>query len=260
MKSARGEHLKSVHVTTRGVVGDRMWAVADEDGAFVSAKHPARGGRLLQVTSRYSEVSNETFLQVPGASEVAAGTAEADAALSTWMGRPVHLTKQPPRNAALRRWWPSPPDLVPEWELTAVAGSDAITSMAGPALRQSFVDYGAIHVIFMDDVRQLAATADRQVDPARFRANVIVEAAPEFRDAARIRIGELTMEVELPTPRCAVPGLSPDDGSLDPELLRALAKYDRRRVGSLGTAACFGLYASVETTGTLSVGDPVSIV
>jgi len=260
VKSAHGERLQRVQVTPRGVVGDRLWAVVDEDGTVVSAKHPARGGRLLQVACRFSEASGETFLQVPGESEVVAGTAEADTAVSSWLGRPVHLTKEPARDAALRRWWPTQPGLVPEWEVRAVAGSDAITSMAGPVLRQSFVDYGAIHVIFTDDLRRLAATTGDQVDPVRFRPNVMVDAGGEFRDAARLRVGELTLHVELPTPRCAVPGLSPENGSLDPAILRALARHDRRAVGSRGTATCFGLYAASETDGALNVGDGVSLL
>jgi uncharacterized protein YcbX len=259
LKSAGGEQLRSVQTQPGGVVGDREWAVLDEDGMVVSAKHPARGGRLLQVRGSYSDVTAQTTVRIPGGPDVVAGTPEADEALTAFLRRAVHLSAEPARDTALRRWWPSQEDLVPEWEPTAVAGADATTRMAGPTLRHSFVDYGAVHVIFTDDVRRLEASSGREIEPARFRANVLVEGGSDFREATRMRIGELTFDVELPTPRCAVPGLSPIDGELDPQLLKSLAKHDRRQVGSLGTAACFGVYVVGETAGTVSVGDDVSI-
>jgi uncharacterized protein YcbX len=259
LKSARGERLPHADVTAGGVIGDRVWAAVDQDGQVVSAKHPARGARLLQVRSHYRNGSGDTVVRLPGGPPVIAGTAEADDVLSAWLGRPVCLTNEASADATLRRWWPAQADLVPEWEAGAVPGTDATTAMAGPALRGSLVDYGAIHVIFTTDLRQLAAAVGHDVDPARFRPNLVVAGGPEFPDADHLRIGELTVQVELPTPRCALPGLSPQDGSLDPALLLALARHDRRPVGRLGSAACFGVYVTAEAGGVLKVGDSVSI-
>lgn len=260
VKSTRGERLHTSWITPHGLVGDRGWAVLDGDGNIVSAKHPDRGGRLLLVGSRYADATGDTTLQVPRGAEVAAGSGAADEAITAWLGRPVRLSREPQPGATLRRWWPAQPDLVPEWNTTAIAGTEAVTSMAGPKLRGSFVDYGAVHVVFTDDLRDLERAAGCRVDPQRFRANIVIEGGREFRDARRIRIGGLTFDMELPTPRCAVPGLSPQDAQLDSALLRVLARHDRRRVGSLGTAACFGVYATSEIGGTVRIGDLVSVV
>jgi len=258
VKSAGGQGMTHVDANQGGVVGDRKWAVVDDAGIIVSAKHPARGGRLLQVSCGYCDGSGETRLRVPAGPEVVAGTAEADRAVSAWLSEPVHLSSDPVPGAALRRWWPSQLDLVPEWQSSALPGTAAVTSMAGPARHRSFVDYGALHLIFTDDLRRLGVASCCDIDPIRFRPNILVEGGSEFRDASRIRIGDVILDVELPTPRCALPGVSPQNGTLDAAILRALAKHDRRPVGSLGTAACFGLYARLSANARFSVGDQVS--
>lgn len=259
VKSAGGEQLDALDVTEAGVVGDRRWAVADDDGTLVSAKHPRRGGRLLLVHCRYDDNSGTTTLDVPGSGTTTAGSREADDAVSTLLGRPATLTNQPVPGQRLRRWWPSEPDLIPEWQHHAAPAEDAVTTVAGPQLRQSFVDYGAVHVIVRADLERLSTTAGIDIDPLRFRPNVLVEGIDELRVGARLRIGSADFDVELPTPRCAVPGLSPADTSLDPQLLHVLARHDRRQVRELGTAACFGVYATRTTSATIRAGDEVRV-
>ena len=259
VKSAGGERLARIDVSTAGVAGDRVWAVVDRDDVIVSAKHPKRGGQLLRVSCRFEDASGQTTLNVPGVGDVIAGTAEADEALSGLLSRPVRLTRDPTAGRRLRRWWPSEPGLVPEWESGAVAAQDAITAVAGTRLRGSFVDYGAIHVVAADDLTRLSHVLGMDVDPVRFRPNVLVDRIDDLDAGAGAADAGVILRLELPTPRCAVPGLSPTDGTLEPELLHALARFDRRQVGSLGTAACFGVYAFATTEGAIGVGDTLTV-
>jgi uncharacterized protein YcbX len=260
VKSAGPERLPRLALTTSGVVGDRVWAVVDADGTLVSAKHPECGARLLLVGSRYDERTGVTVVDVPGEGELTAGAEEADTALSRWLGRPVRLSNQPAPGQRLRRWWPSQPELVPEWEPGARPGEDAVTTIAGTRVRNSFVDYGAVHLVTTDDLDRLSALASVPVEPTRFRPNVLITGVGPLNAGTRIRIGDALLDIEIATPRCAVPGLSPVNASLQPELLRQLARFDRRQVGRLGTAACFGVYGVPVDSTHVGVDDEVTIL
>ena len=113
--SASREAVEGMRVTERGVVGDRRWAVMDADGMVVSAKHPARGGRLLHVSARHEDASGAVTVQVPGEPALTASDPEAGAALSEWLGHPVTLTDVVPDSLRLHRLWPQESGMVPEW-------------------------------------------------------------------------------------------------------------------------------------------------
>lgn len=260
VKSAGGESLARLGVTPHGIRGDRVWACVDRDGVIVSAKHPQRGGPLLAVACRYEDDKDLTILDVPDAPGLVAGRPAANEALSEWLGRAVHMTRDASGDYRLRRSWPNQRGLIPEWVRLARPGTPAITQMAGPALRGSFVDYGAVHIITTADLHRLAATVGQQIDPVRFRPNLVVDGEVGLDAGMRLRVGQVCLRIEMPTARCVVPGLSPADRLLDAGLLRALSRFDRRQVAERGTAACFGVYAVPEETGALELGDRVEIL
>ncbi|HEY6885732.1 MAG TPA: MOSC N-terminal beta barrel domain-containing protein, partial [Nitrososphaeraceae archaeon] len=52
VKSMMGEELNSSHVTERGLVGDRTYAVVDKQtGKVASAKNPRKWGKLFDFRS-----------------------------------------------------------------------------------------------------------------------------------------------------------------------------------------------------------------
>lgn len=259
VKSAAGEAVRQLAVTDRGVVGDRLWAVADLDEVLVSLKHPDRGAALLQVSCRYEPESGSTTVDVPGAPGLLAGRPETDQALSKWLDRPVRLTCDASGDHRLRRMWPADPGLVPEWRPDARPGGDAVTEMAGPGLRRSFVDYGAIHIVTASELRRLSEVVGEQVEALRFRPNVVVDGVDRLPAGASLTIGSLLVRIERPTARCVVPAVSPHDGVLNPKIVRTLARFDRRQVADRGVAACFGVYAFTQQPGTIHLGDPVAI-
>jgi uncharacterized protein YcbX len=239
------------------VVGDRVWAVADEDGCLVSAKHPARGGRLLQVRARFDDATEAVSLTMPDGSQTTAGTAEADEVLGRWLGFPVRMVRDVTGDHQLRRWWPSERGLVPEWVRHDRAGTDAVTDLAGPQRCGSFVDYGAVHLVMSHDLVRLRALG-YEIDATRFRPNVVIDPGRSVRPGDRIRIGGTVLAIDTPTPRCAVPGVSETDAAVDRGVLRGLARFDRKSVGSLGNAACFGFYAVPSGCGQIHDGDTVT--
>ena len=87
-------------------------------------------------------------------------------------------------------------------------------------------------------------------DGRRFRMLLELEgleplAEEEWR-ARRVRVGEATLLVGEPTPRCAVPSASPDTGVRDRDVLRELIEKRGRVEGE----SCLGVYAEVLEPGS----------
>ena len=85
VKSMTGTSVESAAVADGGLVGDRSWAVVDDAGRTVTA---ADEPRLREVGTRL--LDGELRLDVPGA-QPGLGVAAAAEALSSWLGRPLHL-------------------------------------------------------------------------------------------------------------------------------------------------------------------------
>jgi len=258
LKSARGEQLRAVRVDVEGVRGDRGWACLDEaDGTVGSAKHPDRWGRLLGVTAQVDEHSSEVVVQVQGRRAVA-GSEQADALLSEYLGRPVRLTRSVPDQARLHRRLPEEQGLVPDWMTGAVPGQELVTEVSGARPGGRFVDFGSVHLLTTGALAELAGQLGRaSVDASRFRPNVVLGASHDPVPGQELRIGGVVLRVVLPTPRCIVPGLQDQEAAVDRQLLTALARHHRTGVGDLGRAACFGVYAEVLRPGQLTLGQVV---
>lgn len=102
VKSAQGESVPRVFVGVDGPDGDRLWAGVSADGIVVSAKSPRRWGRMLYVAASVVSTADgkKVVIRVPGREPLTAGTADADEALSAWLGERVRLTREVPAAAA----------------------------------------------------------------------------------------------------------------------------------------------------------------
>ncbi|GHJ48254.1 molybdenum cofactor biosysynthesis protein [Catellatospora sp. TT07R-123] len=252
VKSAAGEALPEVDVEPGGLRGDRRWACLDQtDGTIASLKHPHRWAGLHAV--RASIPSGQDTVVHVGGRELLAGTAEADHALSTVLGRPVRLSRDVPADARLHRLLPDDAGMVPDW-LAADPGQALVTGVAGGGDGR-FVDFGAIHVVTTGALARLAAETGRDtVAAAPFRPNHVVDAPADPEPGAELRAGEVLLRVQLPTPRCIVPALDAAGQPTDRGLLAALARHHRQDLPRLGRAACFGVYAQVLSPGHVKVG------
>ena len=90
-----------------------------------------------------------------------------------------------------------------------------------------------------------------------------IVAPTDFSDCAeeawrdrRVRVGEATLLVGDPTPRCAVPSANPDSGCRDRDVLRELLE----RRGPVDEKSCLGVYAEVLEPGVVRVGDEVEVL
>lgn len=260
VKSARGEAVEAVDVAPGGLVGDRMWACIDGvDGSVGSVKHPKRWGRLLEVGTRLLDDGPDPAVMVEvGGRSVRAGSADADAALSDHLGRPVRLSRDIPPDARLHRLLPDEIGMMPGWMKDVLPGQETVTAMAGPGLIGRFVDFAAVHLVTTGALALLGRRMGGvDVAARRFRPNLVVDAAQDPRPGQELRIGEVVLRVMLPTPRCVVPSLGHADQPPDRSVLAILARHYRMPVGERGRAACFGVYAEVVEPGRLRLGQHV---
>lgn len=182
------------------------------------------------------------------------GSPEANHLASLALHRPVRLVRadstDAPSTRSVQRLAPPVPDTAPSWDLLPQAESTTPLLQQGPSA--PFHDAAAVHIITTGALHRLAAELGRDhVDETRFRPNLVLDmdSAPEPGDIVEIENVELT--VQFPAPRCIVPGLQPDGQTIDLPALSTLARNYRRDVAGLGTATCFGVYATVTRPGTI---------
>lgn len=259
LKSAAAEHVAEAFVGRHGLDGDRTWTCLDADGTIGSAKQPRLWGGLLEVSAAFAPEDGGVTVTVPGHEPAAAGSPDADAAVSDWLGRPVRLTRTAPSQLKRHHWWPDEPGMIPEWAADAEPGGDDIVNVRSSADGR-FFDFGALHLVTTGALAHLGAEHGAAVDPARFRPNLILDLPADPEPGQRIAIGpDLVVQVSVPTPRCVIPSLAHAPAPADPGLLKTLARHRRIDVPGFGRATCFGFYADILAIGTVTAGDAVEV-
>ena len=119
-------------------------------------------------------------------------------------------------------------------------------------------DASGLSVVGLGSLRALGERLGQTLDVRRFRQNICLETIggePDVEDgwAGRLLVfgdGDAAPRVRMVRRdrRCMIVNVDPERGVQDPAILREIA-------GSREN--CFGVYASVEGTGLLQVGDPV---
>lgn len=260
VKSMGGVAVDSATVQPWGLVGDRRWAVVDEDGTKVTAREE---NALLGVSATPG-VGDAVTLTAPGlpaldvpAPEtgdkvpaefrnldyaIAAGDA-ADAWLTRLLDRPVRLIwlDDPCRRAVDGRHGGLPGDIVSLADAT-------------PLLLAAEVSLLRLN-------EWVAETAAGRGEPApdplvmrRFRPNVVVDGDTPFAedDWTEVRVGAVDFRVASLCDRCVMTTIEPDTQVRGKEPLRTLAKH-RRWDGK----TWFGARLVPRTTGEIRLGDPV---
>ncbi|MCF7547612.1 MOSC domain-containing protein [Pseudonocardia sp. WMMC193] len=251
VKSMLGEDLPSLEIDAHGVVGDRALALVDPTtGKVATAKQPRWWRDLLQCRAESTDAGVRVHL--PGG-EVR-GAHEVDEPLTALLGRPVAMAYRRPDGALVER--PDPEEVLAQGLDAELETPELEIAMGAPGGR--FVDHSPLHLITAATLGSLG------VEALRYRPNVVVagSVAPFVENAwlgRRLRIGEVELEVTLPTPRCSVPTLQHGDLGRAPHALRGPADRNRVEVPGFGVLPCAGCYATVVRTGTIRAGDEVVV-
>ena len=224
---------RSSGVGAEGLLGDRHWAVRDDEtGRFLTAR---REPALLQARAT-NDGLDAVHLHLPGrpVCTVAAGDEEATdragAELRRFLGRPVTFVE-------------ARPDLAGTYEvpLDPEAETDWI-SWQGPTGRFHDSTRSSLSLVTTGSLRDWA--------PARFRTNVVLDGADGEEDAllgSVAALGTATVEITKRIDRCVLV-TRPQRGGIDRDL-DVLRTILRER------GACLAVGALVRTPGVVSVGD-----
>lgn len=221
VKSMGGEVLDAADVDRRGLSGDRLWALHDEQGRFGSGKTTRRFRAipgLLDLSAAYD--GDVPVVSVPGGETLRGDDPHTSARLSDHLGIAVTLTRE-----------------------GAVSHFDA----------------GALHLCTLASLDRLQALLPAsQVAVPRFRPNLVLDTAeqegvPEATWVGRrLRIGD-TLEVEVAqrTKRCVMVNAAQPGLPADRDVLRGVAAHHD---------LCLGVYADVIRPGRVSTGDAVTLL
>ena len=266
VKSMLGEELDGASVDRRGLVGDRVHAVIDDEThKVVSVKRPKRWGRMFELAA----VTRGGTVEVcfPDGTSTSIADVGLPGRLSAFLGRPVSVASTPPPGATFDEVWMRElkNDIDPVGRSSRVEdGEEMIDNGQFMSVNGNFFNFGAVHIVTTSSTRRLQELAPTsRFDPHRFRPNIIIDTDDEgFVEndwpGQTLTIGDVRLAVLIPVPRCVMTTLAQDDLPADREVLRTLSQHNTLHVG-VGEFPCLGVYADVTSNGTIRIGDPVSV-
>ena len=146
VKSMLGEELNSSYITEHGLIGDRVYALIDEEtGKTVSAKNPSKWGKLFDFHSAFLDppqvVDNIPPVRItfPDGTQIFSNQNEMNDALSKVLGREVKLIRNSLEKPIYEEYWPN---------IEALAQREKTTDEAMPP--QSFFDIAVVQSIVTD--------------------------------------------------------------------------------------------------------------
>ncbi len=271
VKSMGGETLKTVSLGSKGIPGDRAWAVRDEErGGIRGAK---RFPELMSCAAKYLKEpaptgSSPAQITLPNGQSVMTSDDEVAALLSNVV------------NSAVSFWPLMPEDALDHYKRGAPLEEDMMTELRRVFAREEdeplpdisvfppeLVEYESLPGTYFDALPLLilteqslkslsAAKPDSTFDVRRFRPNILMAATsndpfPELAWVGKtIDIGSAQLKVELACPRCVMTTHGFADLPKDPKIMRTLVKE---------ADGCLGVYANVVKGGTVAVGDQMTM-
>ncbi len=226
VKSIAGVPAESAHLGWHGIAGDRRFAFRrlDDVSGFPWLSASRLPELLLYHPLGLEERSAEplaTHVRTPGGAQLPLRSPELSAEISERLGSPVEVMH----------------------------------------FRNGFFDDGAVSVIARHTIAGIGRRAGRELDPRRFRANILLDTddpTPFAEDAwvgGRLVFGHdgsgPAVSVTARDVRCMIINLDPDTATQDARVLKAVVQLNANNAG---------VYGTVVQTGTISVGQPVSLV
>ena len=279
VKSMKGERLERAEFTEGGLVGDRAYALIDSDtGKVVSAKSVRLFPDLLGCRAAFVEAPQSGHepppvrITLPDGTSVTSDSSDVDRVLSACFQRDVTLARAAPDDFTIDMYHPDIEDVDPAGHRDTVVDQKlgsaffAEVGLASPVPVGSFFDLFPLSVLTTSTLEQLSELRpESRFDNRRFRMNVVVgttEAGFIENDwiGHELTIGDaVRLNVALADPRCVMTTLAQDELPRDTEVLRTLTQHNRLQVGDAGQYPCAGVYAVVESPGTMRAGDRVAL-
>jgi len=254
VKSMMGEELNAVSIGSKGIVGDRLFALSDPaTGKIASAKNPSKWPNLFSFHATFTEPLNGSKIPpvritLPNGDTIQSDEANLNDVLSETLGKPVEFLSGAPASGTLEEYWP---------DIEGLARRDEVTNEAMPA--ETFFDVGIVHLVTTATLDELRKNyPEGRVEARRFRPNIVITTSPEVTGFAEkdwvgkiIAIGEtVKLKVTVQCGRCVMTTLAQADLPKDAGILRTAAKHNNANVG---------IYAAVLQGGKIRRGDAISL-
>lgn len=220
VKSMGGQRLDEVRCDSRGVDGDRCWAVRGSDGKLGSGKTTRRFRRMKGLLSMASRLDSDGAVWIRFAS-----------------GETSRIDD--PRTADLVG------DVVNE-EVSLVEETAT-----------SHFDDAALHLLTASSLAWLARRRpDDGIDRRRFRPNIVIKTEGSDRTehawiGRTLAIGEVVVRVDTATERCVMTTMAQDGLGFAPGVLGELHAH---------TGSKLGVYGSVAVGSLIRLGDEVKLL
>ena len=189
VKSMLGEECAELELETRGVRGDRRFALRSDDGRLGSGKNSRRHRHLEGLfTFRARYTGDFPEITFPDGRRMVADDPQIDRALSEALRTPVTLVSE---------------------EGTA------------------HFDSGPIHLVSSASLEWLRSRLPAsRIDERRFRPNLLIASAESERAwiGRSLHIGGVRLRVTDPTERCGMTTFAQSDLPFDPKILRSIAQ------------------------------------
>ncbi len=240
VKSMLGEKLSEVALDAGGPRGDRCWGVRDEaTGKVLTGR---REPQLLLATASLA-ADGEPDIALPSGLTCHGTGAETDAVLSQWLQRPVTLAGA---------------EGAPPGEAEAfVDATDDTSDMVSWSMPQDrFVDAMPLLLVTTASLRAGASLyPEGEWDARRFRPNLLIEADGDgwLEDSwcgHTLQVGSVQVLPKQGCARCTMVTRPQPDLNRDIDIFKTLARHH---------GATFGVWAVVESEGTVNVDDEVSV-
>jgi len=255
VKSMIGEELNSSYITERGLIGDRTYALIDnQTGKVISAKNPAKWRKLFDFRAAFID-SPQTAdnipnvrITLPDGNQIFSHQEEIDHSLSKILGREVSLMKATLDKPGYEEYWP---------DVEGIAHRELVTDEIMPS--KTFFDIAVIHILTNSTINRFRELyPEGHFEVRRFRPNIVIESSSMEKDfienswvGKKLTVGEeIVLRVIAPCTRCVMITLPQGDLPNDLGILRTVAKYNQVHAG---------VYASVEQGGIVRRGDLVQL-
>ena len=270
-----GEELEVADITERGIVGDRGYALVDnETGRTVSAKNPRKWARMFECRAEYVEPPAlgqplpPVLIKLPDGTGLRSDETAATSVLSRFLGREVSLTQPEAKPAIFEHYWLD--FQTPIGRAVENTEGDSLTTLPlGLGAPQTFFDYTPLHLLTTSTLAKLSEIyPEGRWEARRFRPNLVIEAKGDeggFVEDAWIgkplKAGNgVRLQVIDTMVRCVMTTLPQGDLPNDPAILRTVADHHRVLMPAVGKELpAVGVAVTVTTGGRISRGDTVTV-
>ncbi len=264
VKSMQGEQLDELHITARGVVGDRAWALRDLENRRIASAKKFVG--LLKFHAHYEgtpEADNlpPVKITLPDGRDIRADDANASEAISEALGHGFHLEHSP--NPTGERAGIDPTSIFADNPIDKVIPGLSAEKMPDYfALHKgSYLDSASFHLISTGTLAHMRDLTEGKsdFDYRRFRANLLVDTGDDASGfvedqwvGGTLEIGDNVKITSIaPALRCVMTTHAQQDLPRDLAILRTTVQRHQANLGA---------FTAIEGDGRVHLGDVVYLV